>query len=56
MATKSTKSKGKKSTSKIRDLSARKNPKGGAQKKETQGETGSMRRGGATNRGVRNLN
>lgn len=55
MATKTKKTTGKKSSAKVRDLSARKDPKGGAQKKETQGDTDSMRRGSATNR-VRNLN
>ena len=36
MATKAKKPTGKKPSSKVRDLAARNNPKGGAQKKETQ--------------------
>lgn len=39
MATKTKKTAAKKTTTKMRDLPAKKNPKGGAQKKETSGST-----------------
>ncbi len=46
MATKTTKSSRKTSARKVRDLPARKNPKGGAQKKE--GQTSGMKRAGSS--------
>jgi hypothetical protein len=45
MANKSTKATRKKSSAKVRDLAVRKDPKGGAQKKEGQ-EMGGTTRGG----------
>lgn len=45
MATKPKKSIGKKSSGKVRDLSARKDPKGGAQKKEGPNMAGNTRGG-----------
>lgn len=53
MATKAKKSTGKKTSTNVRDLTARKDPKGGAQKKETQSSSttkssGSLLRPGKT--------
>lgn len=48
MATKTKKTAAKKTTTKMRDLPAKKNPKGGAQKKETSGSTSSKKIGGST--------
>lgn len=51
MATKSkTATSRKKSTNKVRDLAARKDPKGGAQKKEGPDLTGATTRGGSPSR------
>jgi hypothetical protein len=51
MVKKSPKTTAKKSSRKVRDLPARKDPRGGSQKKETAGNTSSTRRGatGASN-------
>jgi len=46
MANKSTKTTRKKSPAKVRDLAARKDPRGGAQKKESPPLTGDKRDGG----------
>ncbi len=57
MATKTKKTAAKKSATKMKDLPVRKNPKGGAQKKETDNpDTDRMTRGGSTNRATRQLN
>ncbi len=57
MATKTKKTAAKKSATKMRDLPARKNPQGGAQKKESGNlGTDQATRRGATNRGTRQLN
>lgn len=57
MATKTKKTAAKKSAAKMRDLPARKNPQGGAQKKEFGNPgTDQATRRGATNRGTRQLN
>ncbi len=58
MATKAKKTAAKKPAAKMRDLPARKNPKGGAQKKEVGGDGGTdgMTRGGAGNRATRQVN
>lgn len=48
MATKTKKAATKKSTAKIRDLNTRKDPKGGAQKKESNGLTSRKTGGGST--------
>ncbi len=45
MATKTKKTSTKKPASKMRDLPTKKNPKGGAQKKEGNGTTSSMSKG-----------
>ncbi|MBA3832358.1 MAG: hypothetical protein H0X34_10800 [Chthoniobacterales bacterium] len=45
MATKAKKSTGKKTSSKVRDLAARNDPKGGAQKKEAQSSNTAQRGG-----------
>ena len=48
MATKTKKASGKKIAGKMRDLPSKKNPKGGAQKKESAGVTTSKKIGGST--------
>jgi hypothetical protein len=53
MATKTKKTSAKKTTGEMRDLPARKNPKGGAQKKEISGSTNSKKIGGSTFGGSR---
>ncbi len=45
MATKTKKTNTQKSNAKVKDLSTRKDPKGGAQKKETMGSDNRMSRG-----------
>lgn len=45
MATKTKKTKTQKSNTKVKDLSTRKDPKGGAQKKETMGSDNRLSRG-----------
>ena len=56
MATKTKKTAAKKSATKMRDLPATKDPKGGAQKKEVNDPgTAGMTRRGSTNRGTRQL-
>lgn len=57
MATKTKKTSAKKSGAKMRDLPVRKNPQGGAQKKEFEnpGGTDQATRGGSTNRPTRLL-
>ena len=47
MATKSTKAIRKKSSGKVRDLTSRKNPRGGAQKREGPGMNATSQRGSA---------
>ncbi|MGH8092637.1 MAG: hypothetical protein ACREIF_04105 [Chthoniobacterales bacterium] len=47
MATKPTKTTRKKTSGKVRDLTARKNPSGGAQKREGPGMNATSQRGGA---------
>ena len=53
MAKKPSKSTAKKSSTKVRDLSARKDPKGGAQKREDPNLGGSTTRSRVTQRGTR---
>ncbi len=53
MATKTKKASAKKTAGKMRDLPSKKNPKGGAQKKETSGTTTSKKIGGSTFGAVR---
>ncbi len=53
MAKKSTKTTAKKSSTKVRDLSARKDPKGGAQKRENPNLGGGTTRGRTTSRAGR---
>lgn len=58
MATKTKKTSAKKPVAKMSDLPARKNPKGGAQKKEVGGspDTSRVTRGGSPNRVSRQVN
>lgn len=58
MATKTKKTSAKKPAAKMRDLPVRKNPKGGAQKKEIGGtpDTSRVTRGGSANRVSRQVN
>lgn len=53
MAKKTSKTTSKKSATKVRDLSARKDPKGGAQKREGQGTGGGVP-GRSSSRGTKN--
>ncbi|MEO8440431.1 MAG: hypothetical protein ABI540_09445 [Spartobacteria bacterium] len=53
-ANKEKKAKAKKAPAKVQDLTASKDPKGGAQKKEGPGQAGSVRGGGTPLKPVKN--